>query len=91
MEKGLAIFLSLLGGEIDVYSARLRIRVKAFKFLKKLAFNFFSFCFKTCIFKVHLLRVFSLRASFTVKKGTLNTQRSQSFGSDSNLKLWFDF
>lgn len=41
MEKGLAIFLFLLGGEIDVYSARLRICVKAFKFLKKLAFNFF--------------------------------------------------
>lgn len=55
MEKSLAIFLSLLGGEIDAYSARLRIHVKAFKFMKKLAFNFFCFSFKTCIFKAHLL------------------------------------
>lgn len=34
---------------------------------KKIAFYFFfHFCFKTCIFKVHL-RVFSLSASFTVR------------------------
>lgn len=87
MEESLAIFLSSLGGEIDVYSARLRIHVKAFKFMKKPAFNFFFFCLKTCIFKVHLLRVFSPRASFTVKKATLNTQCAHLFGSYSTLKL----
>lgn len=51
MEKRLAIFLSLLREEINVCSARFRIHVKAFKFMKKLAFIFFSFALKPTFLK----------------------------------------